>query len=169
MLSYIAAAYEFFAPTSHEAGEVRALVAEILGEGYDAENAPAPAEKKETVAGLDAAALMIDGAPAFVFYPETDEDGNLVYAVDKYNFTVGGVSVTPETVTKDGVTRLVVSLPAYRMLDTVSYTVAGTEISGEYNLSAYLEFAKNDPALETLVLRLMKYAESAEVYRVAKA
>lgn len=170
MLSYIAAAYNFFAPASREAGEVAALVTEILGVGYDEDNAPTPREKKQSIAGLDAAALMIDGAPAFVFYPETDADGNLVYAVDKYSFTVGGVAVTPEVkINKDGVTYLVVRLAAYRMLDTVAYTVADTEISGEYNLSAYLEFAASDPALEALVLRLMKYAESAEVYRAANS
>lgn len=170
MLSYIAAAYNFFAPTSREAGEVAALVTEILGEEYNAENAPTPREKKQSIAGLDAAALMIDGAPAFVFYPETDADGNLVYSLDRYSFTVDGVAVTPEVKTdKDGKTYLVVRLAAYRMLDTVAYTVADTEISGEYNLSAYLEFAASDPALENLVLRLMKYAESAEVYRVANS
>lgn len=170
MLSYIAAAYNFFAPASREAGEVAALVTEILGVGYDEDNAPTPTEKKQSIAGLDAAALMIDGAPAFVFYPDTDADGNLVYAVDKYSFTVGGVAVTPEVKTdKNGKTYLVVRLAAYRMLDTVAYTVADTEISGEYNLSAYLEFAASDPALEALVLRLMKYAESAEVYRAANS
>ena len=170
MLSYIAAAYSFFAPNSREAGEVAALVTEILGEGYDADNAPTPREKKQSITGLDAAALMIDGAPAFVFYPETDADGNLVYAVDKYFFTVGGVAVTPEVKTnKDGVTYLVVRLAAYDMLDTVEYAIADTEISGEYNLSAYLDFAASDPALEALVLRLMKYAESAEAYRTANS
>ena len=88
----------------------------------------------------------------------------------EYSFTVGGAAVTPEVKTnKDGVTYLVVRLAAYRMLDTVEYAIADTEISGEYNLSAYLEFAASDPALENLVLRLMKYAESAEVYRVANS
>ncbi|MBR5448423.1 MAG: Ig-like domain-containing protein [Clostridia bacterium] len=169
MLSYVAAAYSFFAPASEEAKAVMALALEILGEGYDAANMPTPAEKKQSIAGLDAAALLIDGAPAFVFYPETDADGNLVYSVDKYSFTVGGEAVTPETVTKNGVSYLVVRLAAYRMLDTVAYTVADTDISGEYNLSAYLDFAASDPALESLVLRLMKYAESAEVYRVANS
>ena len=51
------------------------------------------------------------------------------------------------------------------MLENVTYTIDGTDISGEYNLSAYLEFARGDAALESLVLRLMKYAESADAYR----
>ena len=166
MLSYILAAYNFFSPTSAEAKEVTALAAEILGDGYDAANMPTPAEKKQSTDGLDSAALMIDGAPAFIFYPETDENGNLVYSAESYNFAVGGNAVNGEIkVNGDGRTYILVRVSAYRMLENVTYTIDGTDISGEYNLSAYLEFARGDAALESLVLRLMKYAESADAYR----
>ncbi len=168
MLSYIAAAYNFFAPTSAEAANVTKLATEILGAGYDAENMPTPAEKVQSTNGLDSAALMIDGAPAFVFYPETDADGNLVYSADRYSFAVGGSAVKGEVlVDGNGRTYIAVRVSAYRMLENVTYTVSGTDISGEYNLSAYLEFASAESdALETLVLRLMKYCESADAYRI---
>ena len=166
MLSYVAAAYNFFAPTSEEAKAVAKLATEMLGVGYDGANMPTPAEKKQSTDGLDSAALMIDGAPAFVFYPETDENGNLVYAATDYRFAVGGTSVNGEIHTSStGKTYILVKVSAYRMIENITYTVDGTDISGEYNLSAYLEFAKGDAALESLCLRLMKYAESAEAYR----
>ncbi len=167
MLSYIAATYNYFAPTSLEAIAVTKLATEILGEGYDAANMPTPAEKKQQTDGLDSAALMIDGAPAFVFYPEADAHGNLVYSADRYSFKVGGSTVKGEICTDSkGKTYIAVRVSAYCMIQTVSYTVLETEISGEYNLSAYLEFAGGEGAtLENLVLRLMKYAESAEAYR----
>ena len=171
ILSYIMAAYNYFAPTSEEAIAVTKLAGEILGEGYDSANMPTPTEKKQSTAGLDSAALMIDGTPAFVFYPETDAEGNLVYSADRYSFKVGGTAASAEVHTDGkGRTYIAVKVSAYKMIEDVTYTVSGTEISGEYNLSAYLEFAKTESeALENLVLRLMKYAESAEAYRVSKA
>ena len=73
---------------------------------------------------------------------------------------------TAEGSDKDG-TYLSVSLYAFEMIGTVEYTVVGTDVTGGYNLSAYLDFAKtlDDPALVALVERLWKYSESALVYK----
>ncbi|MBR3680783.1 MAG: hypothetical protein IKL79_02120 [Clostridia bacterium] len=171
MLSYVLATYRHFAAESEQTAELEALAKEIIGENYDSENLPTPTEKKQSTNGLDSAALMIDGAPAFVFYPETDGEGKLLYSAEDYTFTVGGNKAEGEICTDaDGRTYIAVRVSAYRMIQDVAYAIEGTDISGEYNLSAYLEFAASEgETLENLVLRLMKYAESAEAYRAENA
>ena len=67
----------------------------------------------------------------------------------------------------DGRTYIRVSVYAYAMTNTVSYTIEGTDISGAFNLKAYYDFAleENDAKLISLVERLWKYSESARNYR----
>ena len=57
---------------------------------------------------------------------------------------------------------------AYEISEDIAYSVDGTEISGEFNIKAYYEFAKtqNDDALVSIVERLWKYSESANEYRL---
>ena len=58
---------------------------------------------------------------------------------------------------------------AYEMTDTVTYTVAGTDVGGEYNIRAYYDFAvEEDSSLAELVLRIWKYSESARAYKTAQ-
>ena len=57
---------------------------------------------------------------------------------------------------------------AYAMADTITYSIKGTDIKGEYNIKAYYEFAlTKGEALANLTERLWKYAESANAYREA--
>ena len=114
---------------------------------------------------LDGAHLRLDSTPAFVFYPETNEDGTLLYSAEAYKFFLGGTLLDSEIVTdENGVTYIVVKLPAHAIADTVTYTVDGTEISGAYNLRSYYDFAltQENDALVNLITRLWKYSESAK-------
>lgn len=172
MLAYISAAYGFFAPESEEAKAVKALVDGLLTDGYNEANKPSTdVEAKQQTDGLSSAALMLDYRPAFVFYPEVDGEGNLLYSADSYKFTVGGRTVSAEVeVDGDGKTYLAVRAYAYLMTETVAYTIDGTDISGEFNLKAYLDFAKGESdSLVTLVERLWKYSESAAEYKQANS
>ena len=56
---------------------------------------------------------------------------------------------------------------AYMMLDDVTFTVNGTEVTESYNLYAYYEYAKtlNNANLTAIVEALMKYSVSAADYR----
>ena len=167
MLAYIEAAYLFFAPDSLEAAEVSALVREQLGEDYNSANMPSTdVPAVQSTGGLDSAALLIGGTPKFVFYPATDDTGALLYSTDAYVFKIGDRTVSA-TASTDAEGRVYITLDtyAYEMTGTVSYTVTGTDLSGEYNLKAYLEYARTaDPALLTLVERLWKYSEAALAY-----
>ena len=141
----------------------------ILGAGYDGTNAPAAITPVQNTAGMDAAALQLGTSPAFIFYPETDADGKLVYDPADYVFALDGKYLLEGEVITDaaGKTAILVSTPAFAFDNTVEWIVNGTNISGAYNVGAYLEYAKGkgDTALVTLVERLIKYAQSAEKYR----
>ena len=55
---------------------------------------------------------------------------------------------------------------AYMMLDDVTYTVKGTDVSESYNLYSYYDNADEAKTnLVALVAGLMKYAVSASDYR----
>lgn len=163
-LSYIRAAY-LYADASADTSEIDA----ILGAGYDGTNAPAAITPVQNTAGMDAAALQLGTSPAFIFYPETDADGKLVYDPADYVFALDGKYLLEGEVITDaaGKTAILVSTPAFAFDNTVEWIVNGTNISGAYNVGAYLEYAKGkgDTALVTLVERLIKYAQSAEKYR----
>ena len=168
ILSYIRAAY-VYEGTSEKLDYVKEFVDAINGADYDAANLPTAAEVKQTVDGMDSAQLLLGSAPAFIFYPETDADGNLVYTTDSYVFALDGkYRLTAEVgVDGSGKTYIIVSLPAWALDNDVEYIVNGTDVGGVYNLAAYYEYAKGaeNANLISLVERLMKYAETAEAYK----
>ena len=67
--------------------------------------------------------------------------------------------------TVNGKTAILVYTYAYAITDTVTYTVEGTDIVGEYNLAAYLAFAGTQgDALTNLVKALWQYSDAAKAY-----
>lgn len=166
ILSYVRSAYIYFErPT---AADVKSEIDEIIGENYDATSLPTDIEKVETGSGFDFATFDLGGTPSFLFYPETDENGNLVYDTDAYVFTLRGNVLAKEVLTKDdGTVYIKVTTYAYGICENIGYSIEGTEISGQFNIKSYYEFAKtqNDDALVSLVERLWRYSESAAAYK----
>ncbi len=167
MLSYIRAAYVYDG-SSDKLAEVKDLVDSINGADYDNGSVPSDLEAKRIVDGMHSAQLLLTSAPAFIFYPEVDADGELVYNVEDYVFALDGKYRlnTVVAVNEEGRTYIQVSLPAYAADNTVEYIINGTGIHGYYNIKAYYDSVsdENDEALISLVERLWKYAESAEAY-----
>ena len=124
-------------------------------------------EEAQVGGGFDSATFRLDAKPSFVFFPETDEDGDLVYDLSAYRFTQNGKALAVENTTADGRACIVIATYAYEIADNISYSIDGTEISGEFNIKAYYEFAKtqNDDTLVSIVERLWKYSESAKAYK----
>ena len=60
---------------------------------------------------------------------------------------------------------------AFAMTMDVTYTIEGTDISGEYNLAAYLAHANtlDNDNLVALVKALWQYSESAMAYKTEQA
>ena len=172
MLSYIRAAY-VYDNTSVMLDEIKAEIESLLGEEYDAENMPATGEAKCETDGMDAAQLLLHSVPAFIFHPEATDDGSLVYDAERYIFALDGKYKLDATVSTDenGVTYILVPLPAWATDNDIEYIVTDTEIHGCYNIYAYYEYAKttDDTALIKLIERLCKYAESAEAYKNTNA
>ena len=170
ILSYVRSAYEYF--QSSDAHAVKLEIDEIIGENYDESSRPTDMDAANVGSGFDSATLVLDAAPAFVFYPETDEDGELVYSTEAYRFTVDGKLLEKEVLTKpDGTVYIKVLTYAYGICENIAYSIEGTFVSGEFNIKTYYEFAKtqNDDALVSIVERLWKYSESAKDYKTETA
>ena len=162
ILAYIREAYLY--AKSENVDTVKTQIDAIIGADY----AVAPdtaADAKQSVDGLDGAGLVLGNRPAFYFLPELDSEGETVYDATAYKFAVDGTSVRTEVTTIEGKTAILVYTYAFAITDTVTYTVDGTDISGEYNLAAYLEFASGDEALLSLVKALWQYSDAARAYR----
>ena len=164
MLSYIRASYEYFATVgsvSTKAAEIaKERIDSIIGADYDEANLPDMAETPSLDPdGLDRATISLGAEISFVFYPTMD--------AEKYVFTMGNSTLKSEI--KAGGTYIVVTTYAYGVRDTIEYTVEGTDIAGSYNLSAYYSYMASEgngsPELLSLIERLFKYSESAELYR----
>ncbi|MBR5448714.1 MAG: hypothetical protein IKV43_01880, partial [Clostridia bacterium] len=160
ILSYIRATYIYAQLDDNCVAEIDA----IIGKDYEVTSAPdTNVESAFKVDGLSSATLELGEAPAFRFYI----DGT--YDASAYRFTVNGKTVKGEILTdEESKVYIKVSLYAYEMTEIVSYTVDGTDISGEYNLKAYYNFAVStgDATLVKLVERLWKYSEVSALYRV---
>ena len=114
ILSYIRAAYVY---SGLDEGDI-AKIDDIIGVNYDETSKPnTNVEAAFDVDGLSSALLELGDAPAFRFYI----DGN--YDASAYRFTVNGNVVKGEIMTDGGRTYIKVSLYAYAMTDTVSYTI----------------------------------------------
>lgn len=167
ILSYLRAAYAYF---GSENAERLDEIASVLGQGYDETKAPAfttPAVKPAKGNGTEGATLVLDTTPRMRFYIV---DG---VSADAFVFKQNGYTV-PHTKGSDNIGEYVeVTTYAYGMAGVVSYTVKGTDMSGEFNVKAYYDYVSGseytdaDKAeLATLVERFQRYAESALAYRL---
>ena len=149
------------------AAAIKAQIDAVIGADYDATSRPTDMEAAQVGGGFDSATFRLDAKPAFVFYPETDAEGNLVYDLSAYRFTQNGKALAVENTTVEGRACIVIATYAYEIADNISYSIDGTEISGEFNVKAYYEFAltQNNEALVSIVERLWKYSEAAKAYK----
>ena len=157
ILAYVRAAYVY--ESNEDTSSVKAQIDAIIGEDY-AVNPDTSDEVKESTDGILAAGLVLGSRPAFYVIPE--------YEAEKYSFSMNGASVVTEIAEVDGKTAILIYTYAYAITETLTYTVDGTETAGEYNLAAYLAFAKGEGSNENLVAlvkALWKYSDSAKTYR----
>jgi len=142
------------------------LIDEIIGTDYVGEPEEI-GEAVESTDGLDSAALYLDNSPAFIFFPELDENGEPIYSLQKYSFAIGNTTLITEESVVNGKECILVYTYAYAISENVTYSIEGTEIEGEYNLAAYLAFAEGegDAELVALVKALWRYSDSAKAYR----
>lgn len=171
MLAYVKAACVFASETMGVNTDATvAAVEAVIGTDY----AIAPdttAEVKQSTDGLASAALLLGDKPAFVFYPELDGEGNPKYDLNAYKFAIGDHTVNTVITEIEGKTAIMVYTYAFAMTMDVTYTIEGTEISGEYNLAAYLAHANtlDNDNLVALVKALWQYSESAMAYKTEQA
>ena len=160
ILSYIRAAYDYFGKSDDAA---MADISAILGENYDVNNEPVlNGSADDPTVGLTGVTFVLNSTPAIRFYIAADADP------DNYRFYADG-KYLPATAGNDvNGTYVEISVYAYLMGKTVTYTVNGVE-SGSYHIRSYYEFAKtqDDAKLVTLVERFARYCESAENYRIS--
>ena len=155
MLAYVKAACVY----AGEKAETVAAINAIIGEDY--EIATASGEAVQNVNGLSGAYLLLGDKPAFVFTTNGEYDASA------YKFAIGDTTVTTEV---DG-NVIYVYTYAYAMTETVTYTIEGTDISGEYNLAAYLANEREAGHTDTVALveALWQYSDAAKAYRAEKA
>ena len=163
MLAYVKAACVY---AGNKAETVAAIEA-IIGADYTV--APEVAEAVANVDGLASAALLLGDKPAFVFFPELDGEGNPKYDLNAYKFSIDGCYAKTEITEIEGKTAFVVSTYAYAMSETVTYTIEGTEISGAYNLAAYLQGVQGNTNTVALVEALYAYSLAAKTYKTENA
>lgn len=165
MLSYARAAYAYF--NTDDALKLDA-VNSLIGNDYDNVSMPdmtaAPLKPAEN-RGFDEVTVNLGAVPSFRFYLS---DG---YDASDFAFALGSGYVDLVEGSNEKGDYIEILMYAYRMCDTVSYTVTvGSEEYTEYfNIYSYyayvLENHANDAELITLVERICKYSESAEAYR----
>lgn len=168
MLSYIRSAYIYF--DREGADEIRGEINSIIGGSYDSSSVPdeSALDVKTSFEGLEKATMDLGATPAFIFVPETNDDGSLVYEAERYTFSGDGRNLEGEVmVDGDGTVYIKVLVYAYGMSMDIDYSIEGTDISGSYNIRTYYEYAKtlDDANLVSVVQRLWKYSDSAEDYR----
>ena len=156
VLSYIRATYVYFGINDLD---TIAKINAILGDAYDANNAPAvDGSATAETSGLKSATFVLDGTPAMRFYLADGADAS------KYEFFIDGTRVKTET-SEDG-KYIDMDVYAYALCETVTYTVDGTE-AGSFHINAYYEWSKtqNNDNLTNLVARFWKYCQSARDYK----
>ncbi len=156
VLSYIRVAYVYFG--INDANTIAKINA-ILGDAYDANNAPViEGNANAETSGLKNATFVLDGEPTMRFYLEDGADAS------KYEFFIDGTRVKTET-SKDS-KYIDIGVYAYALCETVTYTVDGKE-AGSFHINAYYEWSKtqNNDNLTNLVARFWKYCQSARDYK----
>ena len=158
-LAYIRSAYEYASDNPDERERVIAEINRILGDGYTTDT-PTADEKAQSTAGLYSATLLLEENPSFIFCFDEGFDAS------DFTFSVDGVKVDCVRFTDaEGREYIKLTLPVYAAAERITYTARGGEISGEYNLRAYYEFAlTQDMGLSELIRSLYKYSESAKAY-----
>ena len=160
VLSYIRAAYAYFDKTD---AEQIAMIDALLGEGYDAGNAPAlngSAEAPST--GLEGVTYILNATPTIRF--------RITGEAESYAFYVNGNKLKTLVGTDENGTYIDMDVYAYAMAETITYTIDGVT-AGSYNINSYYTFVTTDEAykdnaeLINLVARFAKYCESAAEYR----
>lgn len=161
ILSYIREAYTYFG-TSDEAKLT--AISELLGDGYNENNAPASDEAVLDIkAPVKSATLVLDATPAIRFYIGDS-------AAENYAFFINGGRLETVSGTDEELGAYIeMDVYAYQMCYTVEliYTDGETVISGSYNIYSYYEFAKTsgDARLTALCERFIAYCQSAAEYR----
>ncbi len=155
MLAYVKAACVY----ANEKAETVAAINAIIGEDYEV--ATASGEAVQNVDGLSGAYLLLGDKPAFVFTTNGEYDASA------YKFAIGDTTVKTEV---DG-NVIYVYTYAYAMTETVTYTIEGTEISGAYNLAAYLAHEREAGNADTVALveALWQYSDAAKAYKAEQA
>ena len=167
MLSYARAAYAYFETV--DAVKLNA-VDSLIGKNYEENSVPdmtkSPVKPTEN-RGFAEVTVNLGAVPSFRFYLA---DG---YGIEDFDFNLGGRGVEVSLGSNDKGDYLDVTAYAYRMCDTVSYTVIvdGVEYTESFNIYAYYAYVlanhADDEALIALVERICKYSESAEAYRAS--
>ncbi len=159
MLAYVKAACVY----ANDKAETVAAINAIIGEDYAV--APSVGEVVESTEGLASVQLLLGDKPAFVFTPNGE------YDINAYKFSADGTSLKTEIAEIDDKQVIIVYAYAYAMTYTVNYTIEGTEVSGAYNLAAYLAHEKAAGHANTVALveALWQYSVAAKAYKVANA
>ena len=156
ILAYIASANTFF--NEEPSADVLALL-----QGYEAEFSPIPAEN--SYKGLTAASFVLGAKPSVRFYLANG------YESTDFKFFVNGNEKVFKTGTDGNGNYMEISLYAYEMLETFTYTIDGVEGVGTYNLSSYCEYVNTEYSKEDkellydLAKKFYIYCESAKAYR----
>ncbi|MBQ9084609.1 MAG: hypothetical protein IJY24_03040 [Clostridia bacterium] len=162
-LAYIRSAYLYDKEGDEaEAQIVVSLIDEIIGEDWIASSQPdTTLPKADSTDGVYSVAMKLGAEAAFLLYLD---DG---YNVGDFDIRVGDYSPRTEVCNDGERVYIKVDLYAYQMTETVEYSIKGTDISGEYNIRAYYDFALDygDQELVDLVTRLWSYSERARAYR----
>ena len=149
LLNYLDSATVFFG------GSPSAEVASILGsyEGAFSINSAA-----STTPALEGAAFVLGDYPSIRFYPES------AYLSSDFSFSNKHGALTYTRGTDSEGDYLEIKLYAYSLKDTVSYTVGS--LSGEYNLSAYYSYVKDEYSKPDRD-KLLKLTENLYIYSVS--
>lgn len=159
VLSYVRAAYAYF---KTEDATAIAKINALLGDGYDANNAPVMnGSNNAPTLGVKGVSYTLTSAPSIRF---TLADGA---SASDFKFYVDGKEIDAESYSIGGENYVEIVLYAYQTAKTLEYTVGGE--SDSFNIRCYYEWTKtqNNEALVTLVERFVKYCESAEIYRAS--
>ncbi len=164
ILSYIRAAYVYFKSTDTEAVE---KIDTVLGDGYDEANLPTVEGSDTSVTdGLEGATLVLSGEPSIRFY--------LTYEASSYKFYIDGAQVDVIEGSDDEGAYVDVDVYAYKLCETVTYTVDTTdgEMTGSFHINAYYAYVSGSgytdldkESLVSVTARFWKYLQSARAYK----
>lgn len=164
MVSYLAASIIYFCEEDN-ASRANAAIAirdYILGDGYDEKHPPKNLTEtpalSSTDSGMRGAGMHLAERPTFYFVAAEG------YENETPVFTIGGKTLSYQTISKDGLTYFTLTHSPLFLKETVTYTIG--DKSGVFNLRAYYDYAvaENDASLVRLVERLYRYSESLENY-----